>query len=98
MYQPFVKFITFALSYVVLVLLVLYSSLQFPSDELNHEQFSVYYPEHYYNYTVYVNNEKLTYRFEVDDFFIRKSRPSISDIIICIWLAGKINVVNKITI
>jgi hypothetical protein len=88
MYQPFVKFITFTTSYVILVFLVLYSSLHFPMDEVNRVQFSVEYPEFYENFTVYTSNSNLTYYFPVNDFFIRRNTPSMPDIILCIWLIG----------
>lgn len=76
------------MSYVILVLLVLYSSLQFPSDEINRDQFSLYYPLYAKNFSFYTANGNLTYRFQVNDFFIRRNRPSTPDIVISIWLAG----------
>ena len=66
MYQPFVKFITFTTSYVILVFLVLYSSLHFPIDEVNRVQFSVEYPEYYENFTVYTSNSNLTYYLKIN--------------------------------
>ena len=84
----FLKFITFSTSYVVLVFLVIYSSLDNPSDEINRERFSLFYPGFYKNFTAYTSNSKLTYYFPVNDFYIRRNMPSISDIVLCIWLAG----------
>jgi len=88
MYQPFVKFITFTTSYVILVFLVLYSSLHFPMDEVDRLQFSLEFPEFFENFTVYTSNSNLTYHFPVNDFFMRRNMPSMSDIILCIWLIG----------
>lgn len=88
MSQPCIKFISFIASYVVLVGLVIMSSLQLADEELNMKRFANLYPVFVNNFTHYVNNEKLLYRFEVEDFFIRNEMPTSVDFVISIWIFG----------
>jgi hypothetical protein len=86
---PFIKFFYYTLSYLIFIGLILTSSFQFKSNVINQEKLSTNYYDYYKIFHEYVHNENLTYRFEVDDFYIRKNEsPSIIDIIICVWLFG----------
>ena len=87
--QPCVKFITFTTSYVILVFIVLYSSLEFPFN-VNHNQFSTQYSVFYKNFTDYVFNDELKYKYDEQDFFIRRNEPSYGDIVLSVWVFGLI--------
>ena len=87
---PFIKFLTFTISYMGFVCMIIASSLQFESDQKHRERFSHVYPDFHENFTAYVENEELHYRFEAPDFYIRKNQPDYLDIAICIWLFGTI--------
>lgn len=94
---PFIKFFYYTLSYFIFLSLILVSSFQFKSNVINHEKLSDVYHENYKDFYDYVHNENLTYRFETDDFFIRKNdSPSNIDILICVWLVGNILEPKKI--
>ena len=76
------------LTYIILVVLLFMSSLEFADEEVHRDKFSDLYPELHDNFTDYCSNENFKYRFEVDDFYIRRNNPSNLDIILCIWLFG----------
>ena len=85
---PYIKFITYTISYLLFILLVVISSLIAPNDEKHRDKFSVFYPEYAEIYHKYVENEHLTYKFPTNDFFIRNYKPSVLDVVICVWLFG----------
>ena len=85
---PFIKFFTFTISYIGFVFMIISSSLQLQNEQKNRERFSKIYEEHVLNYSAYINNSELKYKFKTDDFFIRKNNPDYLDIAICIWLLG----------
>jgi hypothetical protein len=89
MIQPCIKFIAYTSSYIILVGLVVISSLSFPINDLDDYHFKDHYPVQYPNYTAYIENVNLTYRFEANDFVIRKNKPNTIDCFICIWLIGE---------
>jgi hypothetical protein len=86
---PFIKFFYYTISYLIFIGLILTSSFQFKSNVVNDEKLSTSYHDYHEIFYEYVHNEQLTYRFEVEDFYIRKNEsPNIIDIIICVWLFG----------
>ncbi|CAF0993566.1 unnamed protein product [Brachionus calyciflorus] len=88
--QPCIKFILCVTSYVFLVIFMILSSIELDFDEINQRQFSTNYPIFYNNFTSYVTNKNLTYRFDVNDFYIRSTKPSLVDLLISIWILGLI--------
>lgn len=89
MSQPCIKFVTHTTFYVVFIALIIVSSLQFAEVEKNAVKFSDFYPKFVDNFTSYVNNSNLKYKFFDSDFYIRPSFPSNIDIVITIWVIGK---------
>ena len=86
---PFIKFFYYTISYLIFIGLILTSSFQFKSNVINDEKLSTNYRDYHKIFYEYVHNEQLAYRFEVEDFYIRKyESPNIIDIIICVWLFG----------
>jgi hypothetical protein len=90
MCQPCVKFISHTITYIVFILLIIISSLQFAQDEKQARKFSNLYPALMPNFTDYVNNVYLKYRFNENDFYLRSSFPSNIDFVISIWIFGKL--------
>jgi hypothetical protein len=85
---PYIKFVTFTISYLFFILLILISSLQLPEKEKQTHKFSEVFHDRLDLFEHYVENHELTYRFEVNDFHIRPHHPFVVDIIICVWLLG----------
>lgn len=88
MTQPCIKFITHTTFYGVFIALIIVSSLQFANEETRIEKFSTRYPSYYENFTNYMSNQQLKYKFFEFDFYIRSSFPSNIDIAITIWIVG----------
>lgn len=88
MRQPCIKFVSYIISYLVLVGLLVISTLQFSDEEANKQKFSDCFPTFLNNFTNYANNERLTYRFEVSDFYLRMEKPTLLDMIISVWILG----------
>lgn len=84
---PCVKFITFITSYLLFISMLVANGIQFDYDETNNLKFSETYPQFFDNFTNYFNSD-LTYKFEVNDFYIRKNKPSKLDYAVCVWLIG----------
>ena len=85
--QPCVKFITLTTSYVILVIMVIYSNLDFPYEVINYRvRFSEKYPLFFNNFSYYVHNKALKYQFHIEDFYLRRSDPSQCDIVLSIWI------------
>lgn len=85
---PSIKFITFTISYIVFIIMLVASSLQFAEEEKQREKFSTFYPEYLNNFTLYFKNENLKYKFETEDFYIRNNVFRNIDLAICVWLIG----------
>ncbi|CAF0718901.1 unnamed protein product [Brachionus calyciflorus] len=88
MTQPCIKFITHTTFYAVFIALIIVSSLQFASEENKLQKFSSLYPSYYVNFTNYINNENISYKFFESDFYIRPSFPSNIDMVLTIWIIG----------
>lgn len=83
MSQPSVKFISHFASYLVFICLIIASNVHFPSEEVSLERFSSKFGHFYFaNFTRYTENEKLTYRPEFTDFYIRPYAPNELDIVV----------------
>lgn len=85
---PCIKFITFSMSYLGFMVLLIISSLRFIQLDLTDGLFSDLYPAFKHNYENYINNHNLTYKFPIADFYIRNTKPNSIDIAICVWLLG----------
>ena len=89
---PCIKFFTYTISYFIFLCLVLLSSLDIDLNTANEKQntiqFSVAYSNSLDNYTDYIENTEIEYRFAPTDFFIRQHTPNYLDIAICIYLLG----------
>lgn len=85
---PYVKFWSFTISYFVFLTILILSSIQFASDEHFNIKFSIVYNKYFENYTNYIKNQELTYRFTPRDMYIRKDTPSYIDLIVCVWILG----------
>ena len=70
--------------------MIIVSSLQFAAEEEQRVRFSTQYSNYASIFSNYSLNENLQYRFNVTDFYIRGSFPSNLDIVINIWIIGKI--------
>ena len=90
MKQPCIKFVTFLLTYLVFVGILLASSLNTYGEKIKRAKFSTEYPFYLENFTHYATSEQLKYRFIAEDFYIRVNKPFTIDIIACIWFFGKI--------
>jgi hypothetical protein len=91
MYQPCVKFLSHTITYVVFILMLIISSIQFSSEEKATKRMLEILPDNLtYNYTAYMENQSLKYRFNVVnlDFPVRRDKPSAMDVFISIWIAG----------
>lgn len=86
--MPYIKFISFTVSYLAFIVLLIISDLQYASDEDMDEKLSVIFSQYYPYYLRYINNTNLTYRFPATDMYIRRDMPYFIDIIICIWVFG----------
>jgi len=90
MYQPFVKFLSHTISYMIFIVLLIVSSVKFSSEQMSTKKFSDFLPENLFsNYTTYANRDDLEYKFEFSDFYIRMDQPSEMDIAITIWIIGR---------
>jgi len=88
MHLPCIKFITFTLSYITFLVLLIVVSLRFEYDYSAYVQFSKAYQDRVLNYTNYINNEDIAIRFVPTDFYIRIDMPSPLDLVVCVWLLG----------
>ena len=88
MAQPCIKFITHTTFYLIFIVLIIVSSLQFSQDEAFSPKFSKDFPAMYQNYTNYFHKKNLTYKFFEKDFYIRPSFPGHIDIAITIFIIG----------
>ena len=86
--QPCIKFLLNTVSYVIFIVLLIISSLQFAVDEKSSQRFSVLNWQFYDNYTNYLNNENFRKKFPLEDFNVRQMTPSNIDIAISIWVIG----------
>ena len=84
--QPCIKFITHSSAYFVFIILITVSSLQFASDVKFAAKFSDSYPTLVENFTKYVNNDNLLYRFMQKDFYMRSTFPGNLDFVITLWI------------
>ena len=85
---PFIKFISYTISYIVFIGILVASSNQFEIDESNRVKLSILHKKYFVNYTSYTKDKKLTYRFQASDMYLRSDTPTEIDIIICAWLIG----------
>lgn len=91
MYQPCVKFISHTLTYMVFIIMIIVSSVQFSEEQKNTKKFSNHLPNVFYNnYTTYSLNKTLIHKlhFRNLDFSLRRDQPSEMDIAITIWIIG----------
>lgn len=79
---------SFTISYSVFLIILIISSIQYALDEQYNLKLSVAYEKYFKNYTHYINNKELTYRFPARDMYIRRDAPSYIDITVCIWIVG----------
>ncbi len=86
--QPCIKFVAHTIMYLVFVVLIMISSLQFTNQEKNESRFSKHYPNLTVTMETYVNNTDLPYRAAFADFYLRPSLPNQLDIVINIWIIG----------
>jgi hypothetical protein len=90
MCQPCVKFVAHTFTYLVFIGLIIASSLQITDEERKSYKFSESEFKNFQpNFTAYVSNQKLTYRFPDDDLFFRPSTPNAMDLITSLWVVGK---------
>lgn len=68
--------------------MIIVSNLQFASDERFNEKLSIKFNKYFENYTNYIKNENLIYRFEPRDMFFRKDHLNYIDVVIIIWIFG----------
>lgn len=86
---PCIKFITFTISYLTFIVLLVLSSLRIVQKDLDEGAFSAMYNQSYQKYLIYMK-KNLTYKFPTNDFYIRTTQPNNVDLAICIWLLGKL--------
>ena len=91
MKQPCIKFITFILTYLFFLGILLATSLYTTGEKIERVKFSEGYSSYLANFTHYTGNEHLKYRFIAEDFYIRVNKPFTIDLIACIWFFGKKN-------
>lgn len=87
---PCIKFITLTTSYLCFIAMIIFTSLQFASDQKMAVSFSSLFPMYVQNFTNYSSNENLKYRFVASDFYLRRTTINDLDIVIVIWLLGKL--------
>lgn len=85
---PFIKFITYIFSYLLFLIMLVFSSFRASYEPIDAQKFSIVYGHLFENYTNYVNNAHLVYKFKPSDFYIRPCFPFILEISICVWLLG----------
>ena len=89
MTQPCIKFIAHTITYLAFIIMIILSSLQFSVEEGTSSRFSEHLDKILYkNYTQYRLNDKLVFKFDFIDFFIRKNKPTALDLTITIWITG----------
>jgi len=88
MHLPCIKFITFTLSYITFLVLIIATSLRLDDENSLNAQFSKLYPDRMVNYTNYINNNAVGIRFVPSDFYLRNDTPVSLDLVVCIWLFG----------
>lgn len=88
---PFIKFFSFTVSYLTFIGMLVSSSIQFEQDESTRVKLSVQYNKYFSNYTSYIKNKQLTYRFPASDMYLRTDTANQIDTVICIWIIGIIN-------
>jgi hypothetical protein len=88
--QPFLKFLNHIISYFVFVCLIILThySQYTKKHEIEFMKFSLVYPNRSDLFKSYANNEKLKYRFTVNDFYFRSDNLDLTDIFLLIWLIG----------
>lgn len=92
MYQPCVKFLSHTVSYMAFILMIIISSIQFSEEEKATMRLHELLPNNLsVNYSSYLAFQNIKYKFETrnENFPIRRDRPSLMDILISIWIAGK---------
>lgn len=88
MHLPCIKFISFTISYIIFLVLIIATSLRLDYDFSTFIQFSKVYPDRVLNYTDYIKNEAISIRFIPTDFYLRSDSPVTLDLVVCIWLFG----------
>jgi hypothetical protein len=90
MSQPCIKFISHTTSYIAFITMIIVSSVQFSFDQNTRCNFSqIISPSAYNTYRKYASNGNVTYTFDFEDFFVRRSHPEALDLAITIWVAGE---------
>ena len=85
---PYIKFLSFSVSYLAFIVILIASDFQYAAVESESEKLSVSFSQYYENYVSYAENKNLTYRFPATDMYFRRDMPHYIDIVICIWVFG----------
>ncbi len=94
---PCVKFISHFASYLIFISMIVASNLGSSYDEMSLIQFSIEYgAENFSYYTSYINKTSLNPPL-FRDFLIRPSQPNGIDIVISIWIIGKLVLLTRFT-
>lgn len=91
MYQPCIKFLSHTISYLIFILIIIISSIQFSEEQKNTIKLSEHLTEIYLkNFSTYMSKKDLKYKLEFEDidFSIRRDSPSVIDIFITIFIVG----------
>ena len=88
---PCIKFLSHTFSYAVFICLIVYSSIQFQTEQDGFEKLSKFLSSNSFSsYKSFKNvNQYSKYNFKFLDFYIRQESPSLLDYIIIIFVAGK---------
>lgn len=91
MYQPCIKFLSHTISYLIFILIIIISSIQFSEEQKNTIKLSEHLTDFFFkNFSAYMSKKDLKYKLEFEDidFSIRRDCPSAIDIFITIFIFG----------
>lgn len=96
MSQPFIKFSSHTITYMIFIILIILSSVLFSSEISSTSYFSDFLNDtscSFDNYTSYLtisktNQSSFSYEFILDDFHMRKNTPSFIDLLITLYVIG----------
>ena len=71
--------------------MVIASNIRFTLIEKRLERFSCSHSELFENFTNYINTTELKFQPQFNDFYIRPNAPSDLDLLISLWVLGKLN-------
>lgn len=85
--QPCVKFVAHTATYIIFILMIIISSIQYSIEET--PKFSSYLGDQLFaTYIQYRSQALPQYRFDFKDFYVRKEAPTALEFIITIWIMG----------